>query len=160
MLLTLNLICSVTERNRPSLRTGGGKEHGIPFNLNAQTTRAIMCSECLRPRVIYVQYKLIHAEEVALYRTKEGLFYTRGSTLKGVQVATQSRTQLSIVKDLFGKVYVQENITCNDQRFQSVCTHCACVCDVDIEGQYPLCAYCRQQGKLPIFKRKRKLQSK
>ena len=85
------------------------EEHGIPFNPNAQTAHAIiLCSECLRPRVIYAQYKLIHAEEVALYWTMEGLFYTCGSTLKGVQVVTQSRTELSIVKDLFGKVCSRE----------------------------------------------------
>ena len=97
-----------TERYSHSLKTGGGKKHGIPLNPNVQTAHAIMCSECLRPRVIYAQYKLIHAEEGALYRTMEGLFYTCGSTLKGVQVVTQSRTQLSIVKDLFGKVCLRE----------------------------------------------------
>ena len=81
----------------------------------------------------------------------------------------QSRTELPLMKDLFGKVYVRENITCNDpveipyyssERFQSVCTHCAYASDTDIEGQYPLCEYCRQQGKHPIFKRKRRLYSK
>jgi hypothetical protein len=97
-----------TERERPSLKTGGGqKEHGIPFNPNARTARAIvLCSECLRPRVIYVQYKLTYAEEVVLYWTIEGFLYTCGSTLKGEQVEPQSRTELPVVKDLFGKVYV------------------------------------------------------
>lgn len=95
------------------MKTGGGrKEHGIPFNPNAQTACAIiLCSECLRPRVIYAQYKLSCAEEVALYRTIEGLLYTCGSTFTGVQVETQSRMELPAVKDQFGKVYVRENIT-------------------------------------------------
>ena len=92
-----------------------------------------------------------------LYRTIEGLLYTCGSTLKGVQVVTQSRTELPVVKE---KVYVRENIACSDpveipyyssEKFQSICTHCECECDVDIEGQYPLCEYCRDQGQLPNF---------
>ena len=132
-----------TERDRPSLKNGGQKDHRIPFNPNTQTARAIiMCSECLRPRVIYARYKLIHAEQVALYRTIEGLLYTCGSTLKGVQVETQSRTELSVVNGLFEKIYVQENNTCSDpveipyyssERFQPICTPCACECDVAVE---------------------------
>ena len=55
--------------------------------------------------------------------------------------------------------------TCNDpievayyssERFQLICTHCACVCELVVEGQYPICDFCRQQGLMPIFKRKRK----
>ena len=48
---------------------------------------------------------------------------------------------------LFERVHVYENINCNDpvevlyyssERFQSICTHCACECDAVVEGQYPL----------------------
>ena len=65
------------ERDGPSTKKEDSrKEHGILFNPNGQTARAtIMCSECLRPRVIYSQYKLNHIEQVALSRTIESLLY-------------------------------------------------------------------------------------
>ena len=71
-----------------------------------------MCSEWLRPRFIYSQYKLNHIEQVALSQTIESLLYTCDSTLKGVQAEVQ--LQPEIVNVLFERVHVHENITCKD----------------------------------------------
>ena len=154
-----------TERDRPSKKEGARKAHGIPFSPNSQTARAvIMCSECLRPRVIYSQYRLNYSEESVLSQSIEGLLYTCGSSLQGLQVETHLMDPPT-VKTLFKRVYVRKNLTCNDpievayyssERFQLICTHCACVCELVVEGQYPICDFCRQQGLMPIFKRKRK----
>lgn len=49
-----------TEQHRPTLKNkSASSSHGIPFSPNAQTARElILCSECLKPRVIYSQRKL------------------------------------------------------------------------------------------------------
>jgi hypothetical protein len=38
-----------------------------------------------------------------------------------------------------------------------VCAHCGCPWTGIMEGKYPLCDYCKQQGHSPLLKRKRKL---
>ena len=107
-----------------------------------------------------LSYKLTYAEQVALSRTVEGLLYTCGSTLKGVQAEAQSQLEIPIVNALFERLHVRENVTCNDpveipyyysERFQLICTHCACECDAVVEGQFPICDFCRQQGESPLF---------
>lgn len=59
-----------SEKDRLSLRSDGEKRgHGIPFSLNAQTVRrSVLCSECLKPRIIYAQHKLTHQDQTVLDR--------------------------------------------------------------------------------------------
>ena len=56
-----------TEKHRPSFSESRKSGHGIPFSPNAQTARKlIMCTECLKPRVLYAQRKLSHNDEAFL----------------------------------------------------------------------------------------------
>ena len=160
-----------SERHRPSCKSKPGRSsHGIPFSPNAQTARElILCSECLRPRVIYAQRKLSHYDECALSRSIEEILYTCGSSLQGLDVEARSGEPPSVLT-LFDRVFVRANLTCEDleqvevpyyssEKFAPVCSDCACDCAGadNIEGQYPLCQYCRAQGKQPMLKRKRKI---
>ena len=62
------------EKSRPSLQADSQhhKSHGIPFSPSAQAAKTVsqimMCSECLRPRVIYVQRKFSFQEGLQLQR--------------------------------------------------------------------------------------------
>ena len=134
---------STTEQHRPSLQVDSKhrKSHGIPFSPSAQTARTVsqivMCSECLRPRVIYAQKKLSFQEVLQVERILEDVYFTCGSSLQdidsshGVGSTTDSQ--------LLSKVSVRANLTCNDpveisfyssESFPDVCVHCACVGDL------------------------------
>ena len=97
------------------------------------------------------------------------MLFTCGSSLKGLEVENRSK-EGSDMLSLFERVYVRENLTCDDsveipyyssEKFILVCTNCACTTGQteSREGQYPLCDMCREQGKQPILKRKRKMLS-
>ena len=126
--------------------------HGIPFSPNAQTAReVILCSECLKPRVVYSQRKFSVWDEHALVRTVEGIFFTCGSSLQGLEVEVQPGEDPSVAT-LFNRVFVRENLTCDmsievpyysSERFAKICTSCGCTTDAQEEGQYPLCGYCK-----------------
>ena len=61
----------------------------MPFSPSAQTARLlVLCTECLKPRVLYSKLKLVISEEQAVERSLEGILYCCGSTLKGLQVQT------------------------------------------------------------------------
>ncbi len=123
-----------TEQHRPTLKNknASSSSHGIPFSPNAQTARElILCSECLKPRVIYSQRKLSIFDESVLSRTIEGLFYSCGSVLQGLEVEVRSGEDPSVLT-LFDRVFVRENLTC----------------DKPIEG-----AECRPKGRVVSMKR-------
>ena len=121
-----------------------------------------MCSECLRPRVIYAQKKLSFQEVLQVERILEDVYFTCGSSLQdidsshGVGSTTDSR--------LLSKVFVRANLTCNDpveipfyssKSFPDVCVHCACVGDlVENQDVYPTCNYCFKECS-KIYRRKR-----
>ena len=156
-----------SEKDRPSLRSDAEKRgHGIPFSPNAQTARrSVLCSECLKPRVIYAQHKLSHLDQSVLDRVFDSFLYSCGSSLSGLEEEIHSSDHHS-VKNLFSRVYARENLTCeapieipyySSEMFVSVCTHCGCAWTGTEEGRYPLCDYCKQQGHhSPLLKRKRK----
>ena len=76
-----------SESELPSLKNSLKESHGMPFSPNAQTARMlIMCSECLRPRVLYSKHKLTFCEEEAVQRSIQNLLFSCGSNLKGLQV--------------------------------------------------------------------------
>ena len=59
-----------TEKDCPSLKTTGKRSHGMPFSPSAQTARTlVLCSECLKPRVVYSRQRLTIFEDHALQRT-------------------------------------------------------------------------------------------
>ena len=74
-----------TERDRPSLQNVCKQTHGLPFSPSAQTCRniaeVVLCSECLRPRVLYSQKKVSYGERVVVRRTLEQMLYSCGSKL-------------------------------------------------------------------------------
>ena len=84
-----------TEKHHPSFtEPGKGGRHGIPFSPNAQTARKlIMCTECLKPRVLYAQRKLSHHDEVFLDRLGDTYLYSCGSTLAGLECEIQQGDQ-------------------------------------------------------------------
>lgn len=119
-----------------------------------------MCTECLKPRVIYSQRKLTSVESQVLLRTLDGLLFSGGSSLQGIYV--DSGEDISI----FDRVFVRSNLSCDDpveipyylsEKFALVCTHCGCTTLEAAQGQYPLYGHCRSDGKRPVWKRKRKL---
>ena len=127
----------------------------------------IMCSECLKPRVLYSKHKLTFDEEEAVQRSIQNLLFSCGSNLKELQVEMHPTYKNSMI-NLFERVFVRENITCDDyieipyyssEKFEDICICCACKVSDLVEGQYPLCLECKQQGKSPILKRKRKLKT-
>ena len=158
-----------TEQYRPSKSKTTASTHGIPFSPNAQTARELVCcTECLKPRVIYSQKKLTLAESTVLFRSLEGLLYSCGSTLKGIEVECRDGEDSSL-STLFERLFVRQNLSCDDpvevpyyssDRFEDVCAHCGCTCAESVSGQYPLCSHCRHEGKHPVLKRKRKIEQK
>ena len=103
-----------TEKHLPSLKSKGKSSHGIPFSLNSHTARVlILCSECLRPRVVYSQRKLSVLEETVFSSTTVDLLYTCGNTLKGVEVEIRRDEPLSVLT-LFERVFVRANLTCDE----------------------------------------------
>ena len=79
---------STTEQHRPSLDSKHRKSHGIPFSSSAPTARTVshtvMCSECLRPRVMYAQKKLSFQEGLQLERILQDVYFTCGSSLQDI----------------------------------------------------------------------------
>ena len=158
-----------SEKHLPSLKAKAKESHGMPFSPSAQTARLlVLCTECLKPRVLYSKQKLIFNEEEAVQRSIESILYSCGSTLKGLQVQRLPTDQISF-EDLFDRVFVRENISCDDcieipyyssYKFEDICIYCACqVQSVDlVNGQYPHCKDCKEL-KPPVLKRKRKCTS-
>ena len=96
--------CMTTENDCPSLKTSGKKSHGIPFSPSAQTARLlVMCSECLKPRVIYSKQKLTIWEEHALERTLDNILFTCGSSLTGLEIE-KLRSDPPSVQTVLGRV--------------------------------------------------------
>lgn len=155
-----------SERHRPSLKHGSKQSHGMPFNPSGQTAanvaEVILCSECLRPRVMYAQRK--HHDVRVLLRSIDHVLYVCGSKLCDVELVLMP-SDPSSTTDVLQRVFVRENLCCPDDMevpfyssecFAPVCSHCACKCDVCVEGQYPLCPDCANKGVSPMLKRKRK----
>ena len=63
--------------------------------------------------MIYSQRKWSFLEESVLSRTIEGLLYTCGSVLKGLEVEARPDENASVLT-LFERVFVRENLTCNN----------------------------------------------
>ena len=158
-----------SEKHRPSLKDRSKQSHGMPFSPSGQTAanvgELILCSECLRPRIMYSQHKLKHHDNVVLLRSLEPLLFVCGATLSDVEVITTPFDPPSTA-DLFSRVFVRANLCCRDELevpyyssecFGPVCSHCACECQESVEGQYPLCMDCRADGVSPLLKRKRKM---
>ena len=70
-----------------------------------------MCTECLKPRVLYAQRKLTHHDEAVLDRVSENYLYSCGSTLAGLECEIEN--DHPSVRDLFNRVYVRENLACD-----------------------------------------------
>ena len=94
-------------------------------------------------------------------RTLEQMLYTCGSKLD-IEPLIHPPSAATV----FTRVMVRLNLTCNDpveipyyssECFEDICVHCACQTQCTIDGQYPICNDCKGDGKLPVFKRKRKL---
>ena len=164
--LMTSMVLKTSESELPSLKNSPKESHGMPFSPNAQTTRMlIMCSECLRPRVLYSKHKLTFCEEEAVQRSIQNLLFSCGSNFKGI---TSGNASYVYKFNLFEHVFVRENITCDDcieipyyssERFEDICIYCGCKVSKLVEGHYPLCPVCKQQGKSPVLKRKRKLKT-
>ena len=76
-----------TEKDCPSLKNSSKKSHGIPFSSSAQTACTwLLCSECLKPSIVYSRQKLKIHEEHALEHTFDCILFTCGSTLRGLEV--------------------------------------------------------------------------
>ena len=98
---------NTTEKHRPSYTEPGKGGHGIPFSPNVQTARKlIMCTECLKPRVLYAQRKLTHHDEAVLDRVSENYLYSCGSTSAGLECEIEN--DHPSVRDLFNRVYMYE----------------------------------------------------
>ena len=109
--------------------------------------------------MVYAQYRLTISEEQALHHAMDGIWFTCGSSLREVEVDEQ-------LKPLFDRVFVRQNLSCDDpvetpyyssERFQIVCTYCACKCDSTEAEKYPICKFCQEEGKVAMLKRKRSL---
>ncbi len=83
----------------------------------------------------------------------EGVWFSCGSSLQEVKVDEK-------LKPLFNRVFVRQNICCDDhveipyyssERFQIVCSYCACVCDSTEPGKYPICKLCHEEGKVALL---------
>ena len=157
-----------TEQDRPSLQSASKQSHGLPFSLSAQTCRnvaeIVCCGECLRPRVLYSQKKVVYGERVVVRRMLEQILYTCGSKLDIEPII--HRGDPPTASTVFTRVMVRMNLTCNDpveipyyssECFEDICVHCACHTHCNTDGQYPICNDCKGDGKPPVFKRKRKL---
>ena len=102
----------------------------------------------------------------AIDRAMDQVLYTCGTSLQGLLLDRCGRADPPEVTTLFERVYCRQNLTCGDlvevpyyscELFPAVCVHCACEHDQSEEGHYPICNACKEDGKLPILKRKRKL---
>ena len=65
-------------------------------------------SEATTARVIYSQRKLSCLDERVLSRTVEGLFYSCGSVLQGLEVEVQPGEDPSVLNTLFDGVFVHQ----------------------------------------------------
>ena len=65
-------------------------------------------SEATTARVIYSQRKLSCLDEHVLSRTVEGLFYSCGSVLQGLEVEVQPGEDPSVLNTLFDGVFVHQ----------------------------------------------------
>ena len=122
----------------------------------------VLCSEYLRPRVLYSQKKVSFGERMVVRRTLEEMLYSYGSKLDIEPVILGGDP--SSAATVFTRVMVRLNITCSDpvevpyySSVLRICVHCACKTQCTIDGQYPICNECIHDGKPLIFKRKRKL---
>ena len=158
----------ITEQDCPSLQNVCKQTHGLPFTPSAQTCRniaeVVLCSECLRPRVLYSQKKVDYEECVVVRRTLEQIPYTCGSKLDIEPIIL--RSDPSSAATVFTRVMVRLNLTCNNtvevpyyssECFENIYVHCACQTQCTIDGQYPIYNECKGDGKPPVFKQKRKL---
>ena len=159
-----------SEKHRPSLKDEGCKQsHDMPLSPSAQTAanvgELILCSECLRPRVMYSQRKLGHHDIDVLIRSIEDTLYVCGSRISDIEVILIPSDPPSTA-DVMKRVFVRANLSCRDdievpfyssECFASICSHCACECDKHVKGQYPLCSDCASEGVRPLLKRKRKM---
>ncbi len=56
------------------------------------------------------------------------------------------------LKPLFDRIFVRQNLDnieipyFSSERFQIVCTFCACVCESSEPGKYPICKDCQNDG--------------
>ena len=161
-----------TERDRPSLKTAEGRgTHGIPFSPNKQTasnvSQCVLCSECLRPRVLRSKHKLSIDDKIILERTLEDTLFSCGSNFQDVKPMNYP-SDSPHTKSLFERVFVRENLNCempmevtyySSECYEDICVHCACNKDLILTtGVYPICSYCLEEdGKQKILKRKRPL---
>ena len=93
----------------------------MPFSPNAQYARnvseCLMCSECLRPRVIYAKHKLRFQDSTDLKIILGDVFYTCGSTIQEMISDPESSESL-----LLSKVFVRANLSCQDH-VEKLSTH-------------------------------------
>ena len=127
--------CMTSEKDCPSLKNPAKKSHGIPFSPSAQTARRlVLCSNCLKPRVVYSKLKLKIEEENAFERTLDGVLFTCGSSLQGLEVERKAGDP-PYVQTSMQRVFVRENLSCDEpveipyyssEKFEDLCIHCAC----------------------------------
>lgn len=117
----------------------------------------VLCSECLRPRVLHSQKKVPNGERVVIRSSLEQILYTCGSSLDMDPIIYRGDPPAATT--VFLRVIVRLNLI--QWRFHitqvNVCVHCACPQQITIGGQYPICQECRDSGKIAALKRKRKL---
>ena len=105
--------------------------------------------------VVYFKYYILQ-EECALSRCIEVLYY------KGLDVKARSGEPPSVLT-LFDRVFVHENLTCEEQvlcysskNFAPVCSNCACDCAGvnNIGASIPSVNIVELRGKQPMLKRR------
>ena len=84
---------------------------------------------------------------------------------KGLATVEHGPGEDASMASIFDRVFIRQSLSCEDPvevpyfssvKFDLVCTHCGCPysSSVTLEGQYPLCSYCKFQGKNLKSKRK------
>ncbi|XP_072024864.1 LOW QUALITY PROTEIN: uncharacterized protein [Amphiura filiformis] len=145
-------------KKQKSRGTPGYKE--APFGLSAQTAQTtLQCVECTKQRVVYSKKKLKTTQLDSFWRCMEYNFYTCGAKMEDFVTEPEDNPDCEILKLL----YVRSHL-CMDKietsyyaaNFSDICCICGAEGDlVKSNAHYPICLECKENGSLPVNKRKR-----
>ena len=114
--------------------------NSIYIVLDQDTCTADWCfapTVCLKPCVVYSKLKLEIEEENAFKRTLDGVLYTCGSSLQGLEVERKP-SDAPFVQTLIQHVFLRENLSCDEPVEIQSCIHRACAVTETREGAYPM----------------------